>query len=170
MCWVAEVRCGVAQAVPLTLLLCAARAGPIAALLDLNSCIVPRSQGRSRCSATSYTTSSGRESGSPLASAATFLSPVRCGDLKQGARPSSPHLCKMCTTVLCSDLRRINHVLQEWLGALNVDTSGLLLSGDVPTPRAWQILEDDGRRTQVQTQAAHPLKPAPAAVAALLAA
>ena len=38
---------------------------------------------------------------------------------------------------------------QEWLSALNVDPSGLLLADGAQTPRAWQILEDDGRRTQV---------------------
>lgn len=30
-----------------------------------------------------------------------------------------------------------------------MDISGLEVSDDLPTPRAWQILEYDGRRTQV---------------------
>lgn len=45
--------------------------------------------------------------------------------------------------------------MQDWLDGLNVDTSGLLLSDDTPTPRAWQILEDDGRRTHVLTAGRH---------------
>ena len=38
---------------------------------------------------------------------------------------------------------------REWLHAAGVDTTGLLEIVDRQTPRAWQILEDDGRRTQV---------------------
>ncbi|MCL4299357.1 MAG: hypothetical protein KJ077_26720 [Anaerolineae bacterium] len=36
-----------------------------------------------------------------------------------------------------------------WLEASGVDTQGLRHSAQWPTPRAWQILEADGRRTQV---------------------
>lgn len=37
----------------------------------------------------------------------------------------------------------------EWLQAINIDTHGLRTSRDWPTLRAWQILEDDGRRHHV---------------------
>lgn len=40
---------------------------------------------------------------------------------------------------------------REWLQAAGVDTGGLLEIAGGQTPRAWQILEDDGRRTQVMT-------------------
>lgn len=36
-----------------------------------------------------------------------------------------------------------------WLEALDIDTAGLRFSDRWPTPRAWQLLEADGRRTQV---------------------
>lgn len=36
----------------------------------------------------------------------------------------------------------------DWLHASGVDTSGLRLT-EFPTPRAWQVLEENGRRTQV---------------------
>ena len=36
----------------------------------------------------------------------------------------------------------------DWLRTSGVDTSGLRLT-DFPTPRAWQVLEEHGRRTQV---------------------
>lgn len=36
-----------------------------------------------------------------------------------------------------------------WLEASGIDTQGLRHSAQWPTPRAWQILEADGRRTQV---------------------
>lgn len=36
-----------------------------------------------------------------------------------------------------------------WLEASGIDTEGLRHSTQWPTPRAWQILEADGRRTQV---------------------
>lgn len=36
-----------------------------------------------------------------------------------------------------------------WLEALAIDTAGLRFSDRWPTPRAWQLLEADGRRTQV---------------------
>lgn len=36
-----------------------------------------------------------------------------------------------------------------WLEASGIDTQGLRYSGEWPTPRAWQILEANGRRTQV---------------------
>lgn len=36
-----------------------------------------------------------------------------------------------------------------WLEASGIDTQGLRHSTQWPTPRAWQILEADGRRTQV---------------------
>jgi sugar/nucleoside kinase (ribokinase family) len=36
-----------------------------------------------------------------------------------------------------------------WLKASGIDTRGLRHSAQWPTPRAWQILEADGRRTQV---------------------
>jgi len=38
---------------------------------------------------------------------------------------------------------------EGWLAAMGIDTAGLRRSEDWPTPRAWQILEADGRRTQV---------------------
>lgn len=37
---------------------------------------------------------------------------------------------------------------QAWLTAIGVDVSGLI-EGQLPTPRAWQLFEEDGRRTQV---------------------
>lgn len=36
----------------------------------------------------------------------------------------------------------------QWLHEMGIDTGGLILSA-LATPRAWQIVEDDGRRTQV---------------------
>jgi len=36
----------------------------------------------------------------------------------------------------------------EWLKAVGVDLTGVN-QGELPTPRAWQVLEADGRRTQV---------------------
>jgi sugar/nucleoside kinase (ribokinase family) len=38
---------------------------------------------------------------------------------------------------------------QAWLAATDIDTTGLRYSAEWPTPRAWQVLEEDGRRTQV---------------------
>lgn len=38
---------------------------------------------------------------------------------------------------------------ENWLQKMNIDTRGLRRSTAWPTPRAWQVLEDDGRRTQV---------------------
>ena len=38
---------------------------------------------------------------------------------------------------------------QSWLSEIGIDTTGLRHSTDWPTPRAWQVLEEDGRRTQV---------------------
>lgn len=38
---------------------------------------------------------------------------------------------------------------QEWLAAAGIDTTGLRCSSRWPTLRAWQILEADGRRSQV---------------------
>ena len=38
----------------------------------------------------------------------------------------------------------------RWLEAARVDASGLLPLPGVPTPRAWQVLEHDGRRTQAR--------------------
>lgn len=35
-----------------------------------------------------------------------------------------------------------------WLQGIGVDTSGLVMHAR-PTPRAWQVFEEDGRRTQV---------------------
>lgn len=43
---------------------------------------------------------------------------------------------------------------QAWLTAIGVDVSGLI-EGQLPTPRAWQLFEEDGRRTQVGTPAPH---------------
>src|SRR5512145_1811864 len=37
----------------------------------------------------------------------------------------------------------------EWLKSSGIDIAGLRLSDHWPTPRAWQLLEADGRRTQV---------------------
>jgi sugar/nucleoside kinase (ribokinase family) len=37
----------------------------------------------------------------------------------------------------------------EWLAAGGIDIAGLRFSPEFPTPRAWQLLEADGRRTQV---------------------
>lgn len=36
-----------------------------------------------------------------------------------------------------------------WLKGMGIDTAGLRYSSDWPTPRAWQVCEADGRRTQV---------------------
>ncbi len=36
-----------------------------------------------------------------------------------------------------------------WLEASGIDTGGLRIAHEWPTPRAWQVLEADGRRTQV---------------------
>ncbi len=36
----------------------------------------------------------------------------------------------------------------EWLDQAGIDRQGLIFN-DLPTPRAWQVLEEDGRRTQV---------------------
>lgn len=38
---------------------------------------------------------------------------------------------------------------QEWLDAMEVDTAGVRLQPQHPTLRAWQILEEDGTRTQI---------------------
>lgn len=38
--------------------------------------------------------------------------------------------------------------VMRWLHASGVDTAGVRLTS-FPTPRAWQVLEEDGRRTQV---------------------
>jgi len=38
---------------------------------------------------------------------------------------------------------------QAWLEAMGIDTGGLRYSEQWPTPRAWQVLEEDGRRTQL---------------------
>jgi sugar/nucleoside kinase (ribokinase family) len=38
---------------------------------------------------------------------------------------------------------------QEWLDAMAIDTVGVRLQPQYPTLRAWQILEEDGTRTQV---------------------
>ncbi|MDX1520222.1 MAG: PfkB family carbohydrate kinase, partial [Anaerolineae bacterium] len=38
---------------------------------------------------------------------------------------------------------------QRWLELAGIDTTGLRLSSEWPTPRAWQVCETDGRRTQV---------------------
>jgi sugar/nucleoside kinase (ribokinase family) len=37
---------------------------------------------------------------------------------------------------------------REWLDAAGIDLAGVRVS-DLPTPRAWQVMETDGRRTQV---------------------
>ena len=38
---------------------------------------------------------------------------------------------------------------QGWLEALGVETCGVVEVGGAETPRAWQLTEADGRRTQV---------------------
>jgi sugar/nucleoside kinase (ribokinase family) len=38
---------------------------------------------------------------------------------------------------------------RAWLEAIGIDTAGLRHSEQWPTPRAWQVLEEDGRRTQL---------------------
>jgi sugar/nucleoside kinase (ribokinase family) len=38
---------------------------------------------------------------------------------------------------------------EVWFAGMGIDTAGLRRSEDWPTPRAWQILAADGRRTQV---------------------
>lgn len=38
---------------------------------------------------------------------------------------------------------------QDWLNQSGLDLTGLYVSPEHPTPRAWQITEADGRRTQV---------------------
>ena len=40
------------------------------------------------------------------------------------------------------------HSVQDWLDLNEIDTGGIR-QGELPTPRAWQALETDGRRTQV---------------------
>jgi cytidine kinase len=37
----------------------------------------------------------------------------------------------------------------DWLTDSGIDHTGVQVAGDSPTPRAWQITESDGRRTQV---------------------
>lgn len=37
---------------------------------------------------------------------------------------------------------------KDWLRGIGVDVSGLI-EGQLPTPRAWQLFEEDGTRTQV---------------------
>ena len=39
---------------------------------------------------------------------------------------------------------------RSWLLESQVDTAGLLVEPERPTPRAWQITEEDGLRTQVR--------------------
>lgn len=39
--------------------------------------------------------------------------------------------------------------VQDWLDKMGIDTQGLWPSNQWPTPRAWQVLEEDGRRTQI---------------------
>ena len=38
---------------------------------------------------------------------------------------------------------------QKWLDAMAIDTAGVRLQPQYPTLRAWQILEEDGTRTQI---------------------
>lgn len=38
---------------------------------------------------------------------------------------------------------------RAWLEGIGVDTSGLVQVGGRPTPRAWQVFEFDGKRTQI---------------------
>ena len=38
---------------------------------------------------------------------------------------------------------------RNWLERIGIDTAGLRFSADIPTLRAWQVMEEDGRRTQV---------------------
>jgi sugar/nucleoside kinase (ribokinase family) len=38
---------------------------------------------------------------------------------------------------------------REWLDRSGIDLEGLSVDRDLPTPRAWQVMEADGRRTQV---------------------
>jgi sugar/nucleoside kinase (ribokinase family) len=38
---------------------------------------------------------------------------------------------------------------QEWLDAMGIDTQGVRRHPQQPTLRAWQVMEEDGRRTQV---------------------
>lgn len=38
---------------------------------------------------------------------------------------------------------------RRWLAQMAIDTAGLRFDPRWPTPRAWQVLEEDGRRTQV---------------------
>ncbi|MEM7343114.1 MAG: PfkB family carbohydrate kinase [Chloroflexota bacterium] len=45
-----------------------------------------------------------------------------------------------------SDLPEAAH---QWLEQAGIDLTGLRLSPDLPTPRAWQLMEWDGKRTQV---------------------
>jgi len=39
--------------------------------------------------------------------------------------------------------------VQSWLAETGIDTAGLRDSADWPTPRAWQVFVEEGRRTQV---------------------
>ena len=38
---------------------------------------------------------------------------------------------------------------KNWLTKMDIDLTGLRQATELPTPRAWQLLETDGRRTQV---------------------
>src|SRR3569833_97791 len=38
---------------------------------------------------------------------------------------------------------------QDWLTGIGCDIEGLIMYEQMPTPRAWLILEKDGRRTEV---------------------
>jgi sugar/nucleoside kinase (ribokinase family) len=44
--------------------------------------------------------------------------------------------------------RDLPEAAKAWLDESGIDTAGLRVSG-LPTPRAWQVMEADGRRTQV---------------------
>jgi hypothetical protein len=108
-------------------------------------------QDHSRCLATSCITSSASKLGLLQASALTFRHPARfvqglCNMLASDEPATAGQSMPPRTWAHASDRSSAS---QEWLEALNVATSGLLLTDGVRTPRAWQILEDDGRRTQV---------------------
>lgn len=49
---------------------------------------------------------------------------------------------------------------QQWLAAAGISLEGLLLHPGMPTPRAWQVLEPDGRRHEIWRTPAGPTQAA----------
>jgi hypothetical protein len=65
--------------------------------------------------------------------------PASCFNLKLLDAHVTEYLCCYCFVV---------DAVQAWLTEIGVDVSGLI-AGQQPTPRAWQLFEEDGTRTQV---------------------